>query len=147
MGSNFNPTWVQGLKNIHYHNLMDDYGNQTKLYTWEERRDIHLRSKIAFGFQNPPNIINFHVTQRIFEAMAYGCVVLSESYAATELTGGIVVHTPTRDEFVKQFNYYLDHPQERIKKARDGYEWVKKYGTNRYAAQLFLDKFEELGFV
>ena len=29
-------------------------------------------------------------------------------------------------------HYYLDHPEELKKKQEDGYEFVRKYGTNEY---------------
>lgn len=45
-----------------------------------------------------------HVTQRIFEGMAYGCVVISTSPAARDMTNGIVEYVATKEEFMEKYN-------------------------------------------
>lgn len=141
MGSPYKSDWVSGLSNILYHDIR--YG----LLNYNERRNIHLKSKIAFGFSSNENVLNYHPTQRIFEGLTYGCVVISDNEAARDLTNGIVEYAKDKEEFLKLYNYYLNHPEECHKKQQDGYEWAKKYGTNRYSASLFLDKMKELNFI
>jgi len=135
MGTPYKQGWVARLPNIVYHDIQ-----RSGCLPYNARRDIYLKSKIAFGFSDDGNILNYHPTQRIFEGMAYGCVVLSDNEAAEDLTGGIVVYTPTYQDFIDKYNYYLSHPEECRIKEKQGYEWVKQFGTNRYAAKLFLDK-------
>lgn len=141
MGTPYKPDWVKGLPNILYHNI-----HSGGCLSYDERRKIHLKSRIAFGFSNDSNIANYHPTQRIFEGLAYGCVVISDNEAARDLTGGIVEYAANKTEFLEKYHYFLSHPEDCEKKAQAGYEWAKKYGTNRYAASLFLDKIKELGF-
>jgi spore maturation protein CgeB len=60
------------------------------------------------------------------------------------MTGGIVEYVKSYEDFIERYHYFLEHPEECAKKMELGYEWSKKYGTNRYAASLFLDKIREL---
>ena len=140
MGTPYKPHWVQGLHNILYHDIT--YG----LLPYSKRRENYLKSRIGFGFHHDANIANSHVTQRIFEAMAYGCVVLSDNPAARDMTGGIVEYVSSIDEFKLKYEYYLNNLDECRKKELAGYEWIRKYGTNRYSAKLFLDKIIELKY-
>jgi hypothetical protein len=140
MGTAYKPDWVAELPNIVYHDISHGF------LSYDERRTIHLKSKIAFGFSSDSNILNYHPTQRIFEGLAYGCVVLSDNEAARDLTGGIVEYVSSKEEFLSKYNYYLSHPEECKKKELEGYAWAKQYGTNRHSARLFLDKIQELGF-
>ena len=134
MGTPYKFDWVRGLDNVLYHNI-----NIRKLLPYDKRREIYLQSKIAFGFHHDNNIINHHVTQRVFEALCYGCVVLSDNPAASLMTDEIVVYVKSKTDFLEKYNYYLTHPDECDKKRSQGYEWAKRYGTNRYSAKLFID--------
>lgn len=139
MGSAYGRDYVEGLHNIVYHDI-----NRSGLLPYAKRREIHLKSRIGFGFHNSANVLNYHVTQRVFEALSYGCVVLTDNSAAAEMTEGIVEYVATKAEFLEKYNYYLAHPEECKKKEAQGYEWSRKYGTNRYAASLFLEKIKDL---
>lgn len=135
MGTPYKPEWVSGLSNVLYHNI-----NQHGLLPYSRRRDIYLSSKIAFGFHSLDNILNSHVTQRIFEALCYGCIVLSDNPVAEELTNGIVVYVSNKEDLIDKYNYYLSHPDDCETKRMRGYIWAKQFGTNRYAVKLFLDR-------
>jgi len=138
MGSGYKRDWVYGLPNVLYHDVCNG------LLSYNERRAIHLTSKIALGFHSNENIANSHVTQRVFEGLAAGCVVISDNPAAADLTGGIVVYAKTKEAFLELYDFYLRNADARIQKIHDGYTWVRAYGTNRYAAQQFMDKIAEL---
>lgn len=108
---------------------------------YEERRKIYLASTFALGFQTDDNIKNGHVSQRIFEAMAYGCVVLSNSLHASIQTDGIVEYVdPTREKFIERMDFFLQNPDYIEKKQQRGYEFTRQYGTNEYAMSLILNK-------
>jgi hypothetical protein len=141
MGSAYKTDWVTNLPNTLYHNISNG------LLSYEKRRNIYLKSKIAIGFSGDGNILNYHPTQRIFEGLSYGCVVISDNEAARDLTNGIVEFAKDKEEFLEKYKYFLDHPEECIKKQQEGYIWAKKYGTNRYAASLFLNKMKDLNFI
>jgi hypothetical protein len=137
MGTPYKAEWATALPNVLYHNI-----NRSGLLPYSARRDIYLSSKIAFGFHADDNIANSHVTQRVFEALCYGCVVLSDNPAAAEITGGIVEYISNKEEFLAKYAYYLAHPEECRRKELAGYEWAKLFGTNRYAASLFVEKLQ-----
>lgn len=139
IGTPYKPEWGTAVPNSVYHNIA-----KSGLLTSEQRREMYLSSKICFGFHHPNNIANSHVTQRVFEGLAYGCVVISDNPAARDITDGIVEYAPDFKTFQKLFDYYCNHPTEAEKKRVAGYAWAKQYGTNRYAAKLFLDKIAEL---
>jgi hypothetical protein len=138
MGSAYKYHWVSTTPNILYHSISNG------LLTSDQRKDIYLKSKIAFGFHHNDNITNSHVTQRVFEGLTYGCVVISDNKAAADYTGGIVEYASSKEEFHRKFKYLLDNPEIMKEKQEKGYEWAKQYGTNRYAASAFLDKIKEL---
>ena len=141
MGTTYKSGWVSSLPNILYHSI-----SSMGLLDYNQRRINHLKSRIGFGFHDDNNIKNNHVTQRVFEALSYGCVVLSDNPAAEEMTDGIVVYVSSKEDFLTKYNYFISHPDECKKKELQGYEWAKQYGTNRYAASLFVEKIKELGF-
>jgi hypothetical protein len=139
MGTPYKQHWVYNKQNIVYHNI-----STNGLLSYTQRREIYLQSKIAFGFHNDGNILNSHVTQRVFEGLAYGCVVISDNKAASDMTDGIVEYAENKEQFDTIFQNMLNNSELINKKRELGYEWVKKYGTNRYAASLFLIKIKEL---
>jgi hypothetical protein len=138
MGSGYKYDWSNVCSNVFYHDI------SRGLLDYKARRDIYLQSTIAFGFHNDNNIVNSHVTQRVFEGLTYGCVVISDNKAATDYTGGIVEYASCRDELREKVSYVLNDPEVLIVKQEQGYEWAKKFGTNRFSAKAFLDKIYEL---
>lgn len=134
MGTSYKKDWVKDIQNILYHDI-----GISGLLSYDTRREIYLSSKIAFGFHGDDNIRNSHVTQRVFEALCYGCLVLSDNPAAEIMTDGIVVYVSDKNDFLTKYVYFLSHPEECELKQIQGYEWAKKFGTNRYAVKLFLE--------
>ena len=138
MGSGYKHYWSNVCSNVFYHDI--SHG----LLNYKQRRDIYLKSTIAFGFHNDNNIINSHVTQRVFEGLTYGCVVISDNKAASDYTNGIVEYASSRDELREKVGYILNDPELILQKQEKGYEWAKEYGTNRFSAKAFLDKIYQL---
>ena len=126
------------LRPTRFHGFVhDNYGVENFL-DYDTRRKVYLSSKLAIAFQNDWNIEYKHVSQRVYEALAYGCVTFSNSIAAVEQTEGIVVHITSKDDLETKMEYYLQHPEEAEKKRQAGYEFIRKCGTNHYTADLFL---------
>jgi hypothetical protein len=134
IGTGYKREWVDDSEILYYHDI-----NHRGLLTSEQRREIYLNSIFCLGFHSDGNITNSHVVQRVFEGLSYGCVVLSDNKAASDLTNGIVEYVQSREEVYAKMQYFIKNPQDIIKKQIAGYEWSKKYGTNRYSAKLFLD--------
>lgn len=98
--------------------------------TYEERRKVYLSSTFALGFQTGDNIHNGHVSQRIFEGLSYGCIVISNSIHASLQTEGIVVCATTREEIEERMRHFLYHPEEMKEKQQAGYDFARRLGTN-----------------
>lgn len=118
-----------------YHGVND----HSKFYTYEIRKTIYLSSIFALGFQSNTNIGYKHVSQRIFEGLTYGCIVLSNSLPACEQTNHIVVYITSREDLENKISYYKNNPNELLKKQKEGYDFAKKFGTNQLSIQNFAD--------
>jgi hypothetical protein len=138
IGSPYKPHWVQNLSNIIYVT-----GNRLPE---EQRIQIFLSSKIAFGFHADDNIKNNVVVERVFEGMAYGCVVISDTKIASEITGNIVQYASSREEFLRIYERLLNDDEERLALQKRGYEWIKQNGLYVHVTKKFIDKFVELDF-
>lgn len=142
MGGGYKKDWVPdkstGLTGIYHQVFTNEY------LPYNNRREIYLSSMFAFGFQSDDNIKNGHLSQRIFEGLAYGCIVLCENKLASTFTDGAVVYVSSKKHLIETMLYYKNNPELVRKKQEDGYEWVRKYGTNRYSATFFVDKIKEL---
>jgi Glycosyl transferase family 11/Glycosyl transferases group 1 len=139
MGGGYKMDWIPSEFNGIYHRVI--YNNYL---SYSERRNIYLSSTFAFGFQSDGNITVGHLSQRIFEGLAYGCIVLCENKLASEFTDGAVIHITSKQDLIDKMNYYKQYPDEIEKIQKKGYEWVKKYGTNRLTIQNLLDKIYSL---
>jgi hypothetical protein len=139
MGSGYKHHWVYGLSNTLYHDI-----GTAGLLSYPEREAIYRTSLIAFGFHSDANVVNNHVTQRVFEGLAAGCVVISDNPAAADLTGGIVMYARNKEEFLTTYNNVMNDHELCTRKRNEGHEWARLYGTNRYAAQQFITKIDEL---
>jgi len=104
-----------------------------KYMTYEERKIIYLSSIFALGFQSDENIKNEHVSQRIYEGLAYGCIVLTNSMPAVLQTDCIAIYIQTKNDIEKVMDYYKLNPDKIKEKQSQGYEFVKKTGTNVYS--------------
>jgi hypothetical protein len=113
-------------------------------FDYDKRREIYLSSTFALGIQSQEAVAGKVVTQRIYEALAYGCVVLTNSQGACEQTDNIVVYVSSREEVEKTMSYYKENPNLILEKQRQGYELIKKCGTNELSMQKIKDKCETL---
>lgn len=117
-----------------YHGVCD----HSFFLPYSERKKIYLSSIFALGFQADQNIINKHVSQRIFEGLAYGCIVLSNSLPACEQTNNIVVHIKSKEDLEQKMTFFKENPDALKKKQEEGYLFVKKFGTNHYSIDKFI---------
>jgi len=137
MGYRYNPELVPSSKYVGCY-----YGtkNHTQFLNYETRKRIYLGSMFALGFQSKANASDHHVSQRIYEGLAYGCVVLSNSEAARDQTDGIVEFVSSQREIEDKIDYYLNNPKEYIARQAAGYHFIKtRGGTNHATVGLFID--------
>jgi hypothetical protein len=124
------PTKYNGV----YHGVY----NHNLFLSYDTRKQNYLSSIFCLGFQAPENITNSHVSQRIYEGMAYGCIVLTNSLPAVEQTNGIAVLVNSKEEIENTMEYFLNNPDKLAEKQKLGYEFIKNFGTNNYSIDKFI---------
>lgn len=140
MGTSYKYDWVAGLpKTVFLTGI-----NHGREIEEKDRIELFLSSKIAFGFHHNNNVINNVIVERVFEGMAYGCVVISDSPAAGKITNGIVQVANNKEEFLNIYNRLLSNDNERMSLQEKGYEWVKQNGLYIHTVKCFLDKIYSL---
>ena len=139
MGGGYKKDWIPHNFTGLYHEV-----HSNNYIPYNQRREIYLSSTFAFAFQSDENIKNGHLSQRIFEGLAYGCIVLCENKLASDFTDGAVVYISSKYDLIDKMNFYKQNTEAMKKKIEEGYAWVKKFGTNRYSLKFFLEKIKEL---
>lgn len=139
MGGGYKMDWMpNGFIGLYHRVIYDNY------LSYDERRNIYLSSTFALAFQSDENIKTGHLSQRIFEGLAYGCITLCENKLAEYITDGAVIYISSKEDLTQKMQYYKENPQLISEKQKQGYEWIQKYGTNRVSVQLFLDKIKDI---
>jgi spore maturation protein CgeB len=139
MGGGYKIDWLPSEFTGLYHQVYS-----TNYIPYNQRREIYLSSTFAFAFQSDENIKMGHLSQRVFEGLAYGCIVLCENKLASDFTDGAVVYVSSKHDLVEKMKFYKQNPELMKEKIEQGYTWVKKFGTNRYSVKFFLEKIKEL---
>jgi hypothetical protein len=135
MGWRYCPEFVPSDSfNGIYHGVF----NHDEFFPYSKRKEIYLSSIFALGFQGSENIENKHVSQIIFEGLAYGCIVLSNSIPACEQTNNIVVYINSKQDLENKMKYFKENPYIIKQKQEEGYEFIRKYGTNYYSIDAFI---------
>ena len=135
MGWVYRPEWVPSAPFTGLYHATYDHSN---FLDYNTRRNVYLSSTFALGFQSDTNIDCRHVSQRIYEGLAYGCVVFSESPEACAQTEGIVEYISSKADLESKMAFYIEHPEKIAMKQQQGYDFVKKCGTNHFAIQKFV---------
>jgi len=139
MGYNYCKNLVPQKFKGFYHSV----SSHEKYLDYETRKNIYLSSRFALGFQSFENICSKHVSQRIFEGLTYGCIVLSNSLPACEQTNNIVIHVSSVDDIERIMTFYINNPELSKIKQQQGYEFSKHFGTNQVSADLFINLINE----
>lgn len=132
--SNWVPDISSGLNGV-YHGT--DYHSQ--YLTYETRREMHLSSHFALGFHSDSSIELESVSQRVFEGLAYGCIVLTDSDPAVSQTEGIAVRVYSKEHLIETMKKFLENPEEMERRRQLGYEFVKRRGTSYTSIQNILN--------
>jgi len=106
------------------------------------RREIFLSSKVALGWHSEGNIENHVVVERVFEGLAFGNVVISDTRIAKEITDGIVEFGQTYEETKELLLRVKKDELFRQKKMLDGLAWARAHGTYWHVAKRFINHFE-----
>jgi spore maturation protein CgeB len=139
MGAPYRKDWVpKNFSGIYHSGEWNTYLNYNK------RKEIYLSSMFALGFQSDTNIDAGHLSQRLFEGMAYGCIVFCENKLAEEYTNGIIVYVSSKEDLCNKMSFYKNNPNIISEKQQKGYKWIKEQGTNRYSIKMYIDKIKDL---
>lgn len=112
--------------------------------TGNEFANIFLSSKICIGFNSDANIANHVISERVFEGMSYGCLVLTDHPDAEIETNGATIYVNSKEDLLNKIKKYANNPDLCKKHINLGYEYVKTKGTYKHSAKIFLEKAKEL---
>jgi len=122
-----------------FHGIYFTTFQHSEYWPYDTRRKTYLSSTFALGFQSQENIVNQHVSQRIYEGLAYGCIVLTNSRPAVEQTENCCLLVTTREEVEDQMRFFKSHPDLLQERQRRGYEFCRRTGTNDKTVDLLLE--------
>lgn len=103
-----------------------------------------LSSKISLGFNSDSNARLGLPTERVFEGLAFGCVVVSDCKVAEEATDGIVKFIENYDQLEEFVSQCLSDNVFAQDKQLMGIKYAKEKGTYYHVAKKFISKIEEI---
>jgi hypothetical protein len=122
-----------------YKGLYHGVHQVSEYFDYDERRKNYLSSTFALGFQTDDNIYNAHVSQRIYEGLCYGCIVLSNSIHASMQTNGIVEYIQDKNDLENKMKFYIQNPHLIKEKQELGYKFIREKGTNNYSTEKIIN--------
>jgi hypothetical protein len=109
-----------------------------------ERLDILRNSKIVLGLSQPGNVGDCVPVERVYEALAYGGVLITDMPAAVEATEGIGQYAGSLDEAQSLVDHYLANEGERRELRERGFDFARRRGTYAHRAAQFIALREQL---
>ena len=94
-----------------------------------ERLDIYRNSQVSLGLHAPANIANGVVVERVFEALAYGCVSVTDNPHAVLVTDGCAQLVTERDEMLELVDRINRDADLRATLRRKGLSYARAHGT------------------
>lgn len=108
-----------------------------------ERLDIYKRSKINLGLHAEDNIKNGVVVERVFEALAFGAVCITDNPAAHEATAGAAVVVSDLAALKRTVDDLKDETK-RLALVEKGLAFAKQQGTYYARAKELIKLAEKL---
>lgn len=140
-GCNYKVDWSRKLNEkyncfIHYYPPFLD--EETRL------QKVFLDSKICLGFNSDHAVENGMPTERVFEGVAYGCVVLTDCPMAVDATDGAAVLVTSYTDLEEKVEYYLNNEEARLDKQKQGMLFAKSKGTYYSIVKNFLETINKI---
>lgn len=107
--------------------------------TGKEFEKLYRESKICLGFMAEENNQKNTITERIWEAFSFGCMVITNSKAAEIITNNTVVYYENNDDFIEKVKFYLSNDKKRKEKIKEGYKIFTSYGNYKKNALEFIN--------
>ena len=79
------------------------------------------------------------ITERIWEAFSFGCMVITNSKTAENITNGVTVYYENNDDFIEKVKFYLSNDKKREEKIKEGYKIFTSYGNYKKNALEFIN--------
>ena len=105
----------------------------------DEKIDIYRNSMIVLGLSSTMNKKEKMVSERIFEALAFGCICLTDHPYAPKMTNGTAIYVKNADELKAKVDLFAKNRDTRMKQRKMGLEFTKKYGTWASRAKDFIN--------
>ena len=140
VGAHYKQNWNLALR-VQFRNVK--IVNTPPFISENERENIFLSSGIALGWHSQANIENHVVVERVFEGLAYGNFVISDTQTAHEITDGIVEASSSYLETQDWVRRYTKDKNFRALKQKQGYSWAKTNGTYLNVAVKFLHRLND----
>lgn len=142
-GCEYKPEWIARLRENY--SCFVHFWNANNFLSEEERIDnAFLGSKICLAFNSDANANNGLPSERVFEGLSYGCVVLTDAEIAVEATDGAAIYVKNYEELEKNVSLYLTNEQARQEKQKQGLAFAKTKGTYVHVAERFLEAAQKL---
>ena len=138
VGSSYKKDWTTRLQNCFFNFDSSGFISET------DRINAFLNSRVCLGFHSDANIINGCVTERVFEGLSYGCIVVTDNIYATKMTNGIVKYVTSFDELESIIHKANTDNNFFYETQSQGYEFARKEGLYFHQAQKFIAKMKEL---
>lgn len=136
VGYGYNKDWSS-----HIQSQVKSYIKYTPPHIPEQQRvDSFLNSLTTLGWQSRYNKLNNCITERIFEGMSYGCLVIHDSKYIEMETNGATVFANSPKEVVDLIRYYKSNIGELTEKVNQGYDYIRKCGTYYHTCKTFVDR-------
>lgn len=105
----------------------------------EDRIKIISESQINLGFHSDDNIRNHVVVERVYEALAYGTICVTDHPDAEQITNGAAIFVKNEQELKSIVEILQSNPQKRKEHVQKGIDFIRTKGTYFHQAQYFLD--------
>lgn len=109
-----------------------------------ERVDILRNSKIVLGLHQPENVDDCLPVERVYEAPAYGAVLITDNPWAVDATEGIAQYADGLERAKELTEHYLRNDAERLELRERGLEFARRRGTYAHRAAEFIALRDEL---
>lgn len=136
-GAPYKGEWLNKLNNnfnCYIHHYPPFISNEERI------QNAFLDSKICLAFNADMNAKLGLPSERTFEGLAYGCVVLSDTEIIVEITDGIVEFINSYEELENKVKFYRDNNSARLEKQKLGIQYAKTKGTYFHVAQNFINQ-------
>lgn len=100
-------------------------------------------SRVVLGFHSEYNIEHGIVTERVWEGISHGCVVLTDNPSAVSATEGVAVLVRTYDDLMRELEVYNTNRSMWERQTEMGYSFAVRTGTYKHRAELIVRAAED----